>query len=70
MKKLSSSLFAFLLMCLQVSAQDQVAMADGLRSEGKIYVVVLVMLVIFLAVAVYLFTIDRRIKKLENDNKQ
>ncbi|HIY75944.1 MAG TPA: DUF515 domain-containing protein [Candidatus Sphingobacterium stercorigallinarum] len=70
MKKLSFSVFAFLLMCLQVSAQDQVAMADGLRAEGKIYVVVLVMLVIFLAVAVYLFTIDRRIKKLENDNKQ
>ena len=42
-------------------------MADGLRSEGKIYVVVLVILVIFVALAVYLFAIDRKITKLEKD---
>jgi len=52
---------------LVANAQEKVEMADGLRSEGKIYVVVAVMLVIFITVAIYLFTIDRRIKKLEND---
>ncbi|MGH2624419.1 MAG: CcmD family protein [Sphingobacterium sp.] len=51
----------------QLFAQGKIEMADGLRSEGKIYVVVLVMLVIFSAVAVYLFTIDRKITKLEKD---
>jgi CcmD family protein len=44
-------------------------MATGLRSEGKIYVVVLVMLVIFLGLAFFLFLLDRRISKLEKKNK-
>lgn len=52
----------------QTTTTNHVPMADGLRAEGKIYVVVLVMLVIFIAVAVYLFTLDRRVKKLEKDN--
>lgn len=46
-----------------------VEMATKLRSEGKIYVVVGVMLIIFLGVAVYLFSLDRRIRKIENHNK-
>jgi len=49
------------------NAQEKVQMADGLRAEGKIYVVVAVMLVIFLSVAIYLFSIDKRVKKLEKD---
>ena len=68
MKKFICGLFALLLLSAPTLAQSQVALADGLRAEGKIYVVVLVMLVIFLAVAVFLFTIDRRIKKLEKEN--
>lgn len=67
MKKFIYSLFALLLISAPVFAQNQIEMADGLRSEGKIYVVVLVMLAIFLAVAVFLFTIDRKIKKLEKE---
>ncbi|MCT1525879.1 CcmD family protein [Sphingobacterium hotanense] len=50
-----------------IFAQNKVEMADTLRSEGKIYVVVLVMLVIFAAVAVYLFILDRKVSKLEKD---
>ncbi len=45
-------------------------MADGLRSSGKIYVVVLVMSIIFVGVAVYLFLLDRRISKLEKQRKE
>lgn len=52
----------------QEAVANQVPMADGLRAEGKIYVVVLVMLVIFSAVAVYLFILDRKITKLEKGN--
>jgi CcmD family protein len=54
---------------LSTFAQDDVEMATGLRSEGKIYVVVLVMLVIFLGLAFFLFLLDRRISKLEKKNK-
>lgn len=47
-----------------------VEMATGLRSSGKIYVVVLVLLVIFIGFIIYLFTIDRRIGRLEKKNKK
>ncbi|WP_156306384.1 CcmD family protein [Sphingobacterium endophyticum] len=56
-----------LMIGLSANAQEKVQMADGLRAEGKIYIVVAVMLVIFLAVAIYLFTIDQKVKKLEKD---
>jgi len=47
-----------------------IEMATGLRSSGKIYVVVLVLLIIFLGFVIYLFTIDRRIGKLEKKTKE
>jgi len=46
-------------------AQSEIDMATGLRSSGKIYVVVLVLLTIFIVLGVFLFLLDRRIKKLE-----
>jgi len=66
MRNFLLTLLAFII-GLSAQAQDKVQMADGLRAEGKIYVVVAVMLVIFITVAIYLFTIDQKIKKLEKD---
>ena len=62
---------AFLFVALLTNAQDAAPpqMADGMRAEGKIYVVIAVMAVIFLCVAAYLFRIDRKLKKLEDDLK-
>ena len=40
--------------------------ADFLRSIGKIYVVVAVILVVFLGLAYYLWSLDRRLADLEN----
>ncbi len=37
----------------------------GLRSEGKIYVVVIVVGIIFLGIILYLSSIDLRVRKLE-----
>lgn len=45
-----------------------VEMADGLRSSGKIYVVVIVLCVIFIGLIIYLFSIDRRVRKIERNN--
>lgn len=56
-------LFAFVNPVLQ--AQQEVGMADTLRSEGKIYVVVAIMLVIFVGIVAYLFSIDRKVSRLE-----
>lgn len=54
----------------QVSQQVyQVEMATGLRSSGKIWVVVSVVLTLVIGIYVFLFNIDRRIKKLEKQNQ-
>lgn len=64
-------LFLFLLASFFLNAQEVNApqMADGMRAEGKIYVVITVMTTIFVCVAVYLFIIDRKVKKLEDELK-
>lgn len=68
MQKYLLIIFMVLLSTAAGMAQP-VEMATTLRSEGKIYVVVGVMLIIFLGVASYLFSLDSRVKKLEKDNK-
>lgn len=68
MKKLISSLLGLILIALSLSAnaQTDVPMADGLRSEGKIYVVVAIILIVLAGLITYLFLMDRKVKKLED----
>ncbi len=47
----------------------QVSMADTLRSEGKIYVVVIIFLLILLALFYYMFRIEKKIDKIEQNKK-
>lgn len=44
-----------------------VEMADTMRSNGKIYVVVGVVMVIFAGLIVYTINIDRKISKIERE---
>ena len=46
-----------------------VEMADLLRSSGKIYVVIGTISVVFIGLAIYLFSIDKRLSKLEKEHK-
>ena len=46
-------------------AQHKVEMADTMRSNGKIYVVVAVCLTIMLGLFLYVFLIDRKLTRLE-----
>jgi CcmD family protein len=46
---------------------QSVDMADALRSSGKIYVVIITVTIIFIGLAIYLFSIDRRLKKIEKE---
>lgn len=41
-------------------------MADGMRAEGKIYVVVAIVLLILSGLIGYLFFLDKKVSKLEN----
>jgi CcmD family protein len=47
---------------------NDVEMADAMRSSGKIYVVIATISIIFVGLAIYLFAIDRRLKKIEKGN--
>ena len=65
----------FVLLCLVLSGifafaqqPSNVEMADTMRSSGKIYVVIGVICIVFIGLAIYLFTIDRRLKKIEKGN--
>ncbi|HWZ14812.1 MAG TPA: hypothetical protein VNW95_06195 [Mucilaginibacter sp.] len=68
MKKLAFLTF-LLLGYITVFAQptQSVEMADTMRSSGKIYVVIVTIVIIFAGLAIYLFTIDRRLKKIEKN---
>lgn len=66
MKKIVTSLTLFLLL-LKAEAQQVVKMADEMNSNGKIYVVIAVMLTILAGIILYLFRIDRKISKLEKN---
>jgi len=46
------------------SAQD-IEMADQFRADGKIYVVIGVILLLLIGLFIYLFRIERKVKKLE-----
>lgn len=64
------SLFiSFLLMQLCLLAQpNNVQMADTMRSNGKIYVVVAVIVTIFAGILLYLIRLDRKLTKLEKNH--
>jgi len=65
MKKIAFTLM-MLMTTLNLFAQNNdVEMADAFRSNGKIYVVVAVIVIILVGLLVYLFTLDKRLKMLE-----
>ena len=76
MKLLSNSKHGFLLLLLinlfltnNLFASD-IEMADIMRSNGMIYVVVGVLSIIFAGILVFLFLIERRLKKLEKSKNK
>ena len=65
MKKILTIL-AILLSSLNLLAQNNdIEMADHLRTDGKIYIVVICIVIILGGLLFYLFTMDKRLKLLE-----
>jgi hypothetical protein len=50
------------------AAAPPVEMAEGMRSNGKIYVVVAVLLTVLIGLLLYVFRLDRKIGQLEKGN--
>ncbi len=68
MHKLKRIVSVMLLALLSVAVHAQTATeepADFMRSSGKIYVVVAVVVTILLGLFLYVFNLDRKISKLE-----
>lgn len=65
MKKLIAFFILQLLWFNPISAQS----LDFLRSTGKIYSVVAVILVIFIGIVVFMFRLDNKLTKLEKQIK-
>ena len=63
----------FIAVCLFLScasfAQNKVEMADSMRSNGKIYVVVAVCLTILIGLFIYVFMVDKKISRFEKNRE-
>ena len=63
--------FVSMCMCLLISvtcfAQQKVEMADTMRSNGKIYVVVAVCMTILIGLFIYVFILDKKISRFEKN---
>lgn len=58
-----------LLLCLTIlaNAQDSTKQTDFMRSNGRIYVVIAVMLTILAGIILYLVRLEKKLNKLEKD---
>ncbi len=68
MRKYSTILltFTFMLAFWAAEAEKKAEMADAMRADGKIYVVVAIVLIVLAGLVAYLFLLDKKVKKLEN----
>ncbi|HRE37424.1 MAG TPA: CcmD family protein [Chitinophagaceae bacterium] len=64
-----TALFTMILLSTALFAQDKdVSVADTMRSNGRIYVVVAVVLTILIGLILYIIRLDRKITKLERES--
>lgn len=52
---------------LFAQASDQVEMADKLRADGKIWVVVAVVTIVLAGIAINMFRVDAKVSKIEKE---
>ncbi len=77
MKKFVASLILLLTLSFSLVAQEnagasqskteEIEMADKFREDGKIYVVVSIVAILFTVLLVYLISLDRKVRKMEDE---
>ena len=74
-------LFSLLMISLELFAQkteimeedysnDRIEMADSMRADGKIYVLVAIIVTLFAGFMIYAIMTERKVKKLEKSLKE
>ena len=74
MKRMKATIFSIIIFVLTQTyalsqVQEKVEMADKFRADGKIYVVLAIILVILAGLFFYLIRIDRKVAKLEEQKQ-
>ncbi|RMF00520.1 MAG: CcmD family protein [Bacteroidetes bacterium] len=70
MKAIQFLLTLTILCCCLTTTTAQSAPVDFMRSIGKMYVVVAVIVTIFVGIVIFLVFLDRRLTKIENQIKR
>jgi len=70
LKKIVLLLFIVIAATTAFAQDDKVEMANVMRSNGKIYIVVTICLTILVGLFFYVFTLDRKISKFEKSNRE
>jgi CcmD family protein len=65
------AVFIFLIVGFFAKSQtaNEPQMADGFRQDGKIYIVISVIAMIFIAIVLFLVFLERKVKRLEKKLK-
>jgi hypothetical protein len=66
-KKIFSLLALMFISIIGFAQNKKIEMADVMRSNGRIYVVVAVVLTILIGLILYVFRLDRKITRLEKE---
>ncbi|MBL0131778.1 MAG: CcmD family protein [Chitinophagaceae bacterium] len=68
LKKIITLLAMTVTSCVVFAQDKKVEMADTMRSNGRIYVVVAVVITILTGLILYVVRLDRKMSKLEREN--
>lgn len=63
-------LFLFVSTSIAQTPANAVEMDDALHANGKIYVVVIVLALVFVGIIAYLVSIDRKVSKIEKEMRE
>lgn len=70
MKQKLFLLLGFCVLPFLACASESIEMADVMRSNGKIYVVVSVIAIIFAGIVLFLMYLDRKLSRMEKELKK
>ncbi|MEX1188187.1 MAG: CcmD family protein [Bacteroidia bacterium] len=66
-KKFFITIACLVVFAFPSAAQQQIEMADTFRADGKIYVVVGILSIVFAGIVLFLIRLERKVSRLEKD---